>query len=251
MGEILEEMNEHPLDNHLNIIPHWYTPIGTIELNLPEVIRLQLIELVCKKAYKKRKRTNDPKSYSDSHQYNLFGEFGNVSCVKYYQHHLKEIIEYYISRGWFNTSEDYDIYAKTFANIQKKGRRTFPHYHHGFDGVVVHYLTIGNEFDWVDEELIKSEINEIVDKQDDYEMFATHSQDFEKDGNLLINDPRPAISYPFNQKSMHLVPRKGLTVIMPAYLWHESNTYNGNGIRVTLNTNFRMETISTRLVTKL
>ena len=118
-------MNEHPLDNHLNIIPHWYTPIGTIELNLPEIIRLQLIELVCKKAYKKRKRTNDPKSYSDSHQYNLFGEFGNVSCVKYYQHHLKEIIEYYISRDGLILQRIMIFMLKLLLTYKKKGVELF------------------------------------------------------------------------------------------------------------------------------
>ena len=71
---------------------------------------------------------------------------------------------------------------------------------------------------------------------------STHPESFEEQGNLILIDPRPAISFPYNRKARHVKPEVGLSLLHPGYLWHESNTFTGAGIRVSSVINFNVGT---------
>ena len=64
----------------------------------------------------------------------------------------------------------------------------------------------------------------------------------EGSGTMLLQDPRPSISYPYSNKAIAFEPSVGKTVFHPAYVWHESNNYEGEGIRCAVVINFRVLT---------
>ena len=57
---------------------------------------------------------------------------------------------------------------------------------------------------------------------------------------VIFQDPRPAISYPYWEKVHAVYPKIGLTIIHPNYLWHETNPWLGEGTRVCIVVNFRI-----------
>ena len=255
----------HPLDGKLKITPEWVTPIGRIELNLPEAMRVGLIEYIASKGYcttmgtHKRTMTIE----FERNHYNLFDERDNNVHIKGYEEIASEMIRYYVANSYnVKNADQLDIECRGFGNMQTTGRRTFPHYHHAFDGVMITYLTLGGEFALTsdvegndDLQLVApgSTICELQEKVDmnvkygtvaNYADFDLKKEDMpnESNGALLLLDPRPAINYPYNSKAKDYAPKIGTTIFHPAYIWHESNTYIGKGIRAAVVINYRVNT---------
>jgi hypothetical protein len=251
---------EHPLAGHMNITPQWSTPVGEMELNLPEEMRIGLIKFIASRGYcttmGTHKKTQTPEF--EANHYNMF-EFGEDEEVgqhiRGFEKIASEMIRYYIANSWGTKNvESMKLEARAFGNMQTNGRRTYPHYHHSFDGVMITYLTLGGEFDikgedTMNEELLiiprNAEIEPIKNnKVADYGSFELSKDDLpcEGSGNILLQDPRPAVSYPYDNKAIAFEPKVGTTIFHPAYLWHESNTYVGTGIRAAVVVNYRVLT---------
>lgn len=248
---------DHPLNGKFTIQDEWVTKIAQIKFRPPEDLRLGLIEYISKRAYSyiwPVNRNVQPKTqpdgadseYVSKHHYNLLTDYQNNKFIGQYKELIGELIRYYIANCWYVKGVDkMKIEAKTFGNVQSWGRRTYPHYHHGFDGVIITYLTVGDEFvvDVTTDNLVVPITEPLPDVEipESRKMPSTprtHPEDFEEQGNMLICDPRPAISYPYNKKAISIKPEVGLNVLHPGYLWHESNSFTGKGIRVAIITNF-------------
>ena len=176
-------------------------------------------------------------------------------------------------------SNEITIESKAFGNHQMYGGRTYPHYHNDYDVVLVHYLTIGeefkgtinstkysdgvylkNDFDIVplveedkihktepfeerqgyyaiqgDTKFRKSKLHTINEGENYEEKFPLQGS-----GSLIICDPRVGINNLFSNKAIAKKPVKGMTLIHPANLWHESNTFTGNGFRVNIVVMFKV-----------
>ena len=293
MNDCYLKNSEHPLKDAFSFEEDWSTSIGQIRFKLPEEMRIGLIKNIAKHAYQSKlitKPDGEDSTYSSKHHYNMFVD--DDKHIQQYREITTELIRYYVANSWGVTDvADMKIKAKCFGNIQTWGQRTYPHYHHGFDGVVITYLTVGGEFtvdvecmeknNWEDfliripnEEpqfiyepimhrdsdgrtkqsigkggqrlekkrpATKFDINTMMENQTPKSP-STHPKDFETQGNMLLLDPRPAISYPYNRKARAIKPEVGLTVLHPGYLWHESNTFTGSGIRVAAIINFNLGT---------
>tara|TARA_B100000470_G_scaffold72642_1_gene55503 strand:- start:3836 stop:4048 length:213 start_codon:yes stop_codon:yes gene_type:complete len=61
-------------------------------------------------------------------------------------------------------------------------------------------------------------------------------------GELILQDPRPVVNYPINEKTHVITPKSGMAICHPSYVWHESNPFLGNGIRVAIVVNYRVLT---------
>lgn len=259
---------DHPLSKLFTIKHCWTTPIGEINLTLPEDMRLALIEFIAARGYcttmGTHKRTQTP-DFEQNH-YNLFDYSDSNEHIKQFEDYSSELIRYYIANSYnIGNVDTFDIDARAFGNMQTAGRRTYPHYHHGFDGVMILYLTVGEEFvltsdlEGTDDtqmvvspgskicrlpslEKIQEENNDKV--VGDYGSFELNVKDMpcEGDGAMLLQDPRPAINYPYNNKAQDYQPRVGRCIFHPAYLWHESNTYTGRGVRAAVVVNYRVNT---------
>ena len=300
MSDYYLKNSEHPLKDAFRFEDDWPTSIGQIRFKLPEEMRIGLIKNIAKHAYQSKYQTSTPdgadSEYTSRHHYNMFARpDGMVSydeSITSYEEISAELIRYYVANSWGVTGVvDMKIKAKCFGNIQTWGQRTYPHYHHGFDGVMITYLTVGEEFtvdiecmkknNWEDfliripkeepqfnyepvmhrdsdgtlkqtigkggkrlEKKIpaaKIDVNTLMEKQTPKSP-STHPKDFETQGNMLLLDPRPAISYPYNRKARAIKPEVGLSVLHPGYLWHESNPFTGSGIRVAAIINFNLGT---------
>tara|TARA_Y100000310_G_scaffold269111_1_gene282087 strand:+ start:2147 stop:3016 length:870 start_codon:yes stop_codon:yes gene_type:complete len=255
----------HPLDGNFILKQEWVTPVGQIELNLPEAMRIGLIEYIASKGYcttmgtHKRTMTTE----FERNHYNLFDDSENNPHIKGYEEISSEIIRYFVAKAYnIENADQLDIECRGFGNMQTTGRRTYPHYHHAFDGVMITYLTLGGEFTLTsdvggedDLQLVAPnsticELKEKISVQEksgtvaNYADFDLKKEDMpcESDGGLLLLDPRPAINYPYNTKAKNYVPKIGTTVIHPAYIWHESNTFVGQGIRACVVINYRVNT---------
>ena len=255
---------EHPLAGHMKITPQWTTPIGELELNLPEEMRISLIKFIASRGYcttmGTHKKTQTPEF--EANHYNMF-EYSEddqtAEHIRGFEKITSEMIRYYIANAWDITNADsLKLEARGFGNMQTHGRRTYPHYHHGFDGVMITYLTVGGEFIIKDTDTgptpndtkltiipPNSEIEKIEDKiVAEYDSFNLSKEDLpcEGSGNMLLQDPRPAINYPYCNKAIAFEPKVGTTIFHPAYLWHESNNFTGTGIRAAIVVNYRVLT---------
>ena len=224
------------LHDKLEVKHEWTTPIGKMNIYLPEITRQVLIKLMTKQSIiftedtynETNKTTSELKKFEDR-VYNLF-DYSNdaltpieVSALKEFEKIASKIIRTYINKAW-DVDEDVEIRVRGFGNVQKPfGRRTAPHFHHGWDGVFVHYLTAGEEFS---------------DPNDPTPPPLLLDTDYS--GNLLLLDPRPAIRMPHNNKAKTYIPETGMTLIHPGYLWHETHTHTKAGIRVAFVLNFNI-----------
>ncbi len=253
---------DHPLAGKFDLnIKNWTSPIGEISFKLPEEIRMGLIDYIVKKSYHQefntisteREGDNIDSKYVSKHFYNLLTEADSNPHIKAYKEIANELIRFYSANAWsVPDMENTNITGKCFGNLQVNGQRTYPHYHHGFDGVMITYLTIGDEFDLdiTSENLIvpSSPAPAVEPSKYDHTLITnakwakkgntSHPGEFEGQNNMILLDPRPTPNYPYNTKAKAYVPAVGKTIIHPAYFWHESNTFVGNGIRVAIILNF-------------
>jgi len=246
------------IHDKLNINHEWTTPIGKMHIYLPEITRQVLISIMTKQSmvfteqtYDKKNKTAKELNKFNNSIYNLFDYSKDnltsleLSALKEFEKISSKIIRTYINKAW-EIDEDVEVKVRAFGNVQRPfSRRTSPHFHHGWDGVFVHYLTVGEEFnhpkfsDEKNEHLATTaertkESREILDKAD----IQTSPEDYS--GDLLLLDPRPAIRMPYNNKAKTIKPEVGLTLVHPAYLWHETQTHTKPGIRVAIVINFNI-----------
>ena len=208
----------------------WPTPLACESIQLPEVMRAQLIDVLLRKDAERQAAIEaDPdfhrfmtskKFYASTH-YNLFAEaeahpereailaFEQFACVKF-----RQFLE---TAYGIDKDQGVELAGRCFGNVQLPGARTFPHYHQSCDGVLIHYLDLGEGRD--------PEANFTP-------RHGTHA--------LLLLDPRGTPNYPWWEKVESITPTLGLTVIHPAYLWHETNVWRGTGIRVCIVVNFQV-----------
>lgn len=178
------------------------------------------------------------------------------------------IINEYLAEAYNIIIDDkYTIKIKAFGNHQTYGGRTYPHYHNNYDGVVIHYLTTGDEFklndnydvvpltekDIIHKEVLEegqgyyaiqgdtkyregSKVHSLAEGENHEEKFPLQGS-----GKLIICDPRIGVNNLFSNKAIAFTPKNGMTIVHPAYLWHESNAFTGNGIRASIITQFRVE----------
>ena len=60
---------------------------------------------------------------------------------------MSKVIRTYVTEAW-QVDPHVEINVRGFGNVQNTfGRRTAPHFHHGWDGVLAHYVTVGNEYE--------------------------------------------------------------------------------------------------------
>ena len=252
---------KHDLEGHMKITQNWTTPIGELDIKLPEEMRLGLIRFVASRGYcttmGTHKKTQTPEF--ERNHYNLF-DYGKDDPegehISSFEKISSEIIRYYLANSYdLSSADDLRIEARGFGNMQTYGRRTYPHYHHGFDGVFIHYLTVGDEFQIKefsdnpsDTELAMipagSTVDRIEPEEDHGKIKATFNLDEDDlpcdgSGNLILCDPRPAINYPYCNKAIAWEPKVGTTLLHPAYVWHESNHFTGKGIRASIVINYR------------
>ncbi len=227
-----KDTTEHPLDKFSKIKQKWATPFLESDTQLPHKTVRDLIKVLKLKetALSNLRETNpefygmaEAKGFYATTHYNLFDnpdehafakeailEFEQIACT---------MIRHYIRKGWgIQQADDLKLEGRCFGNVQTTGARTYPHYHQDVNGVLVHYLAVGDEN--LDVDMEKSPRH------------AKHA--------VLFQDPRPAISYPYWEKVHAVYPRVGLTVIHPNYLWHETNPWLGQGDRVCIVVNFRI-----------
>ena len=234
-GKEQEDTRTDPLDGHARIEQLWTTPFMEVDITLPDAIRYDLINVLHKKEQSLQEiRDENPQFYSivDSKGfyattlYNLFAnpqEYPEKDTILEFEKISTKLIRYYIRKGWgIQQADELELEGRCFGNIQQPGARTYPHYHQDVNGVLVHYLSMG-EGNLTDNVMKDSEKSP---------RHPTH--------NVLFQDPRPAISYPYWQKIHAVTPRVGLTLIHPNYLWHETNPWLGQGERSCIVVNFRI-----------
>tara|TARA_B110001454_G_scaffold148183_1_gene137583 strand:+ start:517 stop:1278 length:762 start_codon:yes stop_codon:yes gene_type:complete len=236
-------LNDHPLSSSFSIVDEWTTKIGKVKITLPEETRKGLIKFIVQKAYSVKSDSQD--QYTDKHFYNMFESSNENDYIAEYEKYTNELVRYYIANAWnVQDVENMSIKSKAFGSVLTYGQRTYPHYHHGYDGVFIHYLTLGNEFTINGHSIkeIEGEPDHGLEFTPDKDIRAptTHPKIFEQQGNLLLQDPRPSISYPYNRKAIAIVPEVGLSVFHPGYVWHESNPFTNGGIRVAINVKYKI-----------
>jgi hypothetical protein len=213
----------------------WPVIIGNQQIDLPKEMRTTLIEIIKKQDHVFTEDTyNEKITITESELferkiYNLFdypkySDENEIKQVKGFEQIMSKVIRDYVHQAW-GANKDCDIKIRGFGNVQRTfGRRTAPHYHHGWDGVLAHYLTAGEEFE------LETSIPVM---------------DTEHSGDLLLLDPRPNNYVPDKNTRtdiIHITPSNGLTVIHPGYVWHETHTHTKAGIRVLVAISFNIIT---------
>jgi len=208
----------------------WSTPIMEGYTPLPEKVRVDLINAIVKREdARSRVAETSPgfHTFMKSKQayavtpYNLFNdldmfpeerdsilEFERFSC-EMYRKYLREALD-------VEQADEVKLVGRCFGNVQEPGARTYPHYHQAMDGVLIHYLALDDS----DPELGAS---------------ARHGSHA-----LLLLDPRGTPNYPYWEKVDPIEPFQGMTVVHPAYVWHETNVYRGSTTRVAVVVNFQV-----------
>ena len=218
----------------LQVLHEWPTIVGTETIELPQIMRDVLVKVIKKQdsvftedTYNKTNKTTDDLEAFDSKIYNLFDYSRydmaeEATQVKEFEKIMSKVIREYVYEAW-QVDQDIEIDVRGFGNIQRTfGRRTAPHFHHGWDGVLVHYVTVGGEYE----------------SEESLPIMNT-----EYSGNLLLLDPRPNnyISDSDVRADILLItPFNGFTLIHPGCIWHETHTHTKAGDRVLVSINFHI-----------
>jgi len=220
----------------LQVTEEWPTIIGTETIELPQVMRDVLVKVIkeqdsvfTENTYNKINKTTSDLEAFDSKIYNLFDYSRyeieeEITQIKEFEKIMSKVIREYVSEAW-QVDQDIEIDVRGFGNVQRTfGRRTPPHFHHGWDGVLAHYVTIGGEY--------KTKYT-----------IPHETKDTDYSGELLLLDPRPNNSNPDENRRQDVVrihPHNGLTLVHPAYVWHETHTHTKAGDRVLVAINFHI-----------
>ncbi len=211
-------MQDYDISDSLDVTHEWTTPIGSIDIYLPDVLRQGLINILtrCSKVY-------EPQFEGVGKAHNLFDyvnspwEENDKKCIKEFEKISSKIIRTYIKKAW-DVPEDSGITVRCWGNTQDTNdMRTLPHYHqrrYGWDGMLLHYLTIGNEFKY-------------PNSRSTSKPYPT-----EFSGNLMLLDPRGGVTTPVPEyPRITINPQIGTTILHPAYLWHETHAHTQLGMR--------------------
>ena len=227
----------------MKVTNHWATPIAEQHIDLTDECRKALIRVVCKYG------ANIFSYQSDHPEKQYIQEFESIS---------HKTISNYLTEAYNIPSKKQHIQARSFGNHQRRGGRTYPHYHNHYDGIMAHYLTAGDEFKVTKdydviplEEKDKIEYEKLTTNEGYYAVqgdtlyrenskvhIANEGETFEEkfplqgSGKLIVCDPRVGINNLFSSKAISFTPKTGMTIIHSGSLWHESNTFLGNGFRV-------------------
>lgn len=198
-------MNNYSSEGNLQL---WSTPILVEKQNLSDEVNKRLKEIAIEA---ERKASCSGSFYDRRGYYNLFDlddpvirEFEILMSQKFRQYLYQSVRD--------AKAYDHDVDVRAFANIYEYGQRIRPHYHHACDFVSVYYVDVGDG--------AKAP-------------FKTN-----EDGRLVVIDPRGTVQYPFDQKSKRVPTEQGMFVCHPATLWHESETFFANGMRVMISCEF-------------
>jgi len=233
-----EDTTSFELDKFAKVSQRFATPFVEMDTQLPEKMRNDLIKVLELKemALSEVKKTNpdfysiaEAKGFYATTHYNLFDNpaeypFAEQSILNFEQIACQKI-RFFIRRGWgVRQADEMKLEGRCFGNVQIPGARTYPHYHQDTNGVLVHYLKIGDgDTDYKEQMMVDSEKSP---------RHPTH--------NVIFFDSRPAINYPYWEKLYTVNPRVGLTILHPNYVWHETNPWLGKGSRICIVVNFRI-----------
>jgi hypothetical protein len=202
----------------------WTTPIGKVQIDLPEDIRRALIQGVITN-YNKRMKAKEPvPSFMDLFNYAQYASKDKIDIFKaVYRFELiiSKVIRSFVKQAW-SMDERVELAMHCTSKVQVPyDMRVEPHRHNAVDITVVHYLTTRNEF-YLDNSNDRKPLNN------------------EYSGDLLLLDPRPSITYPYNDKAKTIRPQNGTTVIHPGYVWHETHQHTQEGLRICLVVNVEL-----------
>ena len=208
----------------------WATPVAQDIVVLPDEIRRQLINVLQRKEAEREKiseaspefhRFMTSKKFYASTHYNIFAEAAEHperDAILAFESISIGLFRRYLADAYQIPEDDVvEVSGRCFGNVQTPGGRTFPHYHQSSDVVLVHYLDVGHGTD------LQANLTP---------RHGTHA--------LLLLDPRGSPNFPWWQKVESIIPKQGLTIIHPAYLWHETNVWRGAGTRVCIVVNFQI-----------
>jgi hypothetical protein len=210
----------------LEIQQWWPTPVMTGRIPLQEAMLEDLKKLV---QWRELLHRHNPKAHSlpqvPGHNfrstYNLFAEEQPpefAPALQEFRGFVRSVYPEYLKQSYgVSGIDDASIEARCFGNVQTRGQRTMPHYHHTCDHVMALYLDCG------------SNRGEFADQKNR-----------QGDGELLIQDPRHFSSFPFWDKYKTIQTFNGLMVLHPASLWHESNVMTADGERVLIVVTLKM-----------
>tara|TARA_Y100001936_G_scaffold86957_1_gene85293 strand:- start:33756 stop:34502 length:747 start_codon:yes stop_codon:yes gene_type:complete len=218
----------------LQVTHEWPTIIGTEIIELPQIMKDVLVKVIKRQdsvftehTYNKTNKTTAELAAFDEKIYNIFDYSrydteGEITQIKAFEKIMSKVIRTYVTEAW-QVDPHVEINVRGFGNVQNTfGRRTAPHFHHGWDGVLAHYVTVGNEY------------------ESDVPMTP---MDTPYSGQLLLLDTRPSTCIPdgdVRNDVVRLNPVNGLTVIHPGYVWHETHTHTQTGDRVLVAINFHI-----------
>tara|TARA_B100000470_G_scaffold219628_1_gene206786 strand:- start:1343 stop:2032 length:690 start_codon:yes stop_codon:yes gene_type:complete len=212
------------ISDSLDVTHEWTTPIGKIDINLPDMMRKVLLSIVmrCGDVYEAGHKLIPEKPCINLFDYaNSPWNEQEVKHLQEFEKIISKIIRTYVKKAW-GIAEDSLMTTRCWGNIQDTfDMRTIPHYHqrrYGWDGALLHYLTVGDEF-------------KFSDSPDTY-----NPTDYS--GDLLLLDPRGSIKAPNDNKQIIIKPQIGTTIVHPAYLWHETHAHTKQGIRCAMIINF-------------
>jgi hypothetical protein len=196
----------------------WTTPIGTVDIDLSDDIRRALIQWVIMN-YTQRIGIKEPiPSFVDLFDYTQYATNDRIHIFKAvyrFEIIVSKIIRSFIKQAW-GMDETVRVKSHCTSKVQLPfDKRIEPHRHNNVDATLIHYLTVGDEF--------------YLDNMKEYPYINN-----EYSGELLLLDPRPSISYPYNNKAKTIIPKVGTTIIHPGYVWHETNQHTQPGLRICL-----------------
>jgi len=208
----------------------WPTPVAQKMVFLDEPVRRDLISVLLRKDVERHKIgitspefeafMTSKRFYASSH-YNLFAEADTHpehAAIKTFERLAYDLFRDYLHRAFdIGNEQTVEVAGRCFGNVQASGDRTFPHYHQSCDAVLVHYLDVGDG---------EPEPPSTTARR------GTHA--------LLLLDPRGAPNFPWWEKVSSITPHRGLTIIHPAHVWHETNVWRGEGSRVCIVVNFQV-----------
>lgn len=208
----------------MNFQHEWVTPIGEINLRVPEEMRKRLMQSI---AYACKRPTASQSLFEE--RYNI-----NPDTLMDYEKIFNELIKYYLSNGYgiHNANEELRIDARAYGfntpSLTNGGYNKPTRYPEGgFDGVLVYCASPGGEF-YLDNDHYPEEIENPVSYTSDYTI-----------QNPIINQNN------VDKKWSIYNMKKGDVIIYPAYCWGGSNAFIGVGVQSHLYINYRAITTAT------
>ena len=203
----------------------WTTPIVQVQINLDEDLRRSLVQCVVQNYIQRMDAQEPVPSFIDLFDYTQYAHQDKLEIFKAvhrFELIISKILRTYAKQAW-GVSSDTPISMHCTSKIhQPFEMRVEPHRHNNADICIIHYLTAGGEF-----------------HLDNHNPPEPLNNDYS--GDLLILDPRPNITYPYNEKAKTFRPQTGTTIVHPGYVWHETHQHTKDGLRICLIVNAEID----------